>query len=150
MLDMDVSIYEDSQSFILGILDPLDACVTGDGAPNRYSVVRNGSPYCLVCHQLCLFLLSPVCSRKGLQDIVPLADSSCYLAAVDVEAEGSVQVDPSTFGLRLRGSVESAILIFGWSLAWCGSGVKRVIDDFGADIRSEFAARKTDISVTYS
>ena len=37
------------------------------------------------------------------------------------------------------GISESAILIFGWVLACAGSGVNKVTDDFGADIKSEFS-----------
>ena len=45
---------------------------------------------------------------------------------------------PSNLGLRTNGISESAILIFGWVLACAGSGVNKVTDDFGADIKSEF------------
>ena len=45
---------------------------------------------------------------------------------------------PSNLGLRASGSSESAILIFGRVLACAGSGVNKVTDDFGADIKSEF------------
>ena len=48
---------------------------------------------------------------------------------------------------RTRGSSESSILILGWVLACAGSGVNKVIDDFGADINSELTHKKRDISV---
>ena len=54
---------------------------------------------------------------------------------------------PSNLGLRTSGISESAILIFGWVLACAGSGVNKVTDDFGADIKSEFSRRNWDISV---
>ena len=44
----------------------------------------------------------------------------------------------SNVGLRTSGSSESAILIFGRVLACAGSGINKVTDDFGADIKSEF------------
>ena len=50
-------------------------------------------------------------------------------------------------GLRTSGCSESAILIFGRVLACAGSGVNKVTDDFGADIKSEFSHRNRDISV---
>ena len=49
---------------------------------------------------------------------------------------------PSNLGLRTSGISESAILIFGWVLACAGSGVNKVTDNFGADIKSEFSRRK--------
>ena len=54
---------------------------------------------------------------------------------------------PSNLGLRTSGNSESAILIFGRVLACAGSGVNKVTDDFGADIKSEFSRRNRDISV---
>ena len=54
---------------------------------------------------------------------------------------------PSNLGLRTRGIYESADLIFGRVLACTGSGVNKVTDDFGADIKSEFSRRNRDISV---
>ena len=54
---------------------------------------------------------------------------------------------PSNLGLRTSGISESAILIFGWVLSCAGSGVNKVTDDFGADIKSEFSRRNRDISV---
>ena len=48
----------------------------------------------------------------------------------------------SFFVLRTKGSSESAILIFRWVLAFADSGVNKVIDDFGADIISEFTRKK--------
>ena len=54
---------------------------------------------------------------------------------------------PSNLGLRTSGISESAILIFGRVLACAGSGVNKVTDDFGADIKSEFSRRNRDISV---
>ena len=48
---------------------------------------------------------------------------------------------PSIFGLRTKESSESAILIFGWVLACAGSGVNKVIDDFGVDINSELICK---------
>ena len=53
---------------------------------------------------------------------------------------------PSNLGLRTSGISESAILI-GRVLACAGSGVNKVTDDFGADIKSEFSRRNRDISV---
>ena len=44
---------------------------------------------------------------------------------------------PSNLGLQTSGSSESAILIFGRVLACVGSGVNKVTDDFGADIKSQ-------------
>ena len=52
---------------------------------------------------------------------------------------------PSNFGLRTRGNSESSILIFGWVLACAGSD--KLTDEFGADINSELARKKRDISV---
>ena len=49
----------------------------------------------------------------------------------------------------MRGSSESAILIFGLVLACVGSGVNKVTDDFGADINSEYAHKNRDISVKW-
>ena len=43
---------------------------------------------------------------------------------------------PSNLELRTSGSSESAILIFGRVWACAGSGVNKVTDDFGADIKS--------------
>ena len=54
---------------------------------------------------------------------------------------------PSNLGLRTSGSSESAILIFGRVLACAGSGVNKVTDDYGADIKSEFSRRNRDIPV---
>ena len=54
---------------------------------------------------------------------------------------------PSHLGLRTSGISESAILIFGRVLACAGSGVNKVTDDFGADIKNEFSRRNRDISV---
>ena len=54
---------------------------------------------------------------------------------------------PSSFGLRTRGSSESAILIFEWVLACDGSGVNKVTDEFGADVNSELTRKKRDIFV---
>ena len=48
---------------------------------------------------------------------------------------------PSNLGLRTSGSSESAILIFGRILACAGSGVNKVTEGFGADIKSEFSRR---------
>ena len=42
---------------------------------------------------------------------------------------------------------ESAILIFDRVLACAGSGVNKVTDDFGADIKCEFSHKNRDISV---
>ena len=53
----------------------------------------------------------------------------------------------SNLGLRTSGSSESAILIFGWVLAFAVCGVNNVSDDFGADIKSQFSRRNGDISV---
>ena len=46
---------------------------------------------------------------------------------------------PSNLGVRTSGSSESAILIFGPVLTCARSGVNKVTDDFGADIKSEFS-----------
>ena len=54
---------------------------------------------------------------------------------------------PSNLGLWTSVSSESAILIFGRVLACAGSGVNKVTDDFGADIKREFSHRNRDISV---
>ena len=54
---------------------------------------------------------------------------------------------PSNLGLRTSGSSESAILIFGRVLACAGSGINKVTDDFGSDIKSDFSRRNRDISV---
>ena len=54
---------------------------------------------------------------------------------------------PSSFGLRTRGSSASEILIFGFVLAYIGSGVNRVTVDFDADINAELSRMKQDISV---
>ena len=54
---------------------------------------------------------------------------------------------PSNLGLRTSGSSESAILIFRQVLVCTGSGVNKVADNFGADIKSEFSHRNRDISV---
>ena len=54
---------------------------------------------------------------------------------------------PSNFGMRTRGSSESSILIFGWILAFAGSGVNKVTNNFDADINSELTRKKRDISV---
>ena len=43
---------------------------------------------------------------------------------------------PSNLWLRTNGSSESANLIFGRVLARVGSGVNKVTDDFGADIKN--------------
>ena len=56
---------------------------------------------------------------------------------------------PSNFGLLTRGSSESSILIIGWLLACAGSGINKVTDDFGVDIKSELTRKKQDISVKY-
>ena len=48
---------------------------------------------------------------------------------------------PSNLGLRTSGSSESAILIFMRVLAYAGSGLSKVTDDFAADIKSEFPVR---------
>ena len=55
---------------------------------------------------------------------------------------------PSIFVLRTRGSSGSAILIFGWILAYAGSDVNKITDDFGADINSELTHKKRDVSVS--
>ena len=52
---------------------------------------------------------------------------------------------PSNLGLRTSGSSESVILKR--VLACAGSGVNKVTNDFGADIKSEFSCRNRDISV---
>ena len=54
---------------------------------------------------------------------------------------------PSNFGLRTRGRSESSILIYGWVLTCTGSGVNKAIDEFGADINSEFIRKKRNISI---
>ena len=46
---------------------------------------------------------------------------------------------PSNLGLQTSGSSESSIFNFGWVLACAGSGVNKVTDYFGADIKSEFS-----------
>ena len=48
---------------------------------------------------------------------------------------------PSNLGLLTSGSSESMNLIFGRVLACAGSGVNKVTDDFGADIKHEFSRR---------
>ena len=54
---------------------------------------------------------------------------------------------PSNLGLRTSGTYESAILIFGRVMAYARSGVYKVTDDFGDDIKSEFSRWTRDISV---
>ena len=44
------------------------------------------------------------------------------------------------------GSSDSSILIFGRVLADAGSGVNKVTDDFGANIKSAFSHKNRDIS----
>ena len=56
---------------------------------------------------------------------------------------------PSYLGLWTSGISESAILIFGRVLACAGSGVNKVTDDFGSDIKIEISHRNRDISVKY-
>ena len=44
-------------------------------------------------------------------------------------------------------TLRQEILIFGWVLAFFGSGVNRVTVDFGADINNELSCRTQAISV---
>ena len=53
---------------------------------------------------------------------------------------------PNNFVLRMRGSSESSILIFGWVLACAVSLVNKVTDDFGAAINSDSVRNVTSPS----
>ena len=46
---------------------------------------------------------------------------------------------PKIFGHCTRGSCGSSMIIFGWVLAWCVSGVNNVTGDFGAEINRELS-----------
>ena len=52
---------------------------------------------------------------------------------------------PSIFCLWTRGISESEIFV--WVLACAGSGVNKVTDDFGVDIKNELSRKKGDICV---
>ena len=49
--------------------------------------------------------------------------------------------------MQTRGSSTSEILIFGWILAYIGTGMNMVNVEFGADINNKLSSRKQGISV---
>ena len=83
-------------------------------------------------------LLSPIGAYHCLHDVVSFAHSVGHLYAVFVKRKKVSRYTPSNLGLQTSGSSESAILIFGRVLTCAGSGVNKVTDASGADIKSEF------------
>ena len=50
------------------------------------------------------------------------------------------------FGHWISGSCESSMSILGWILAWYGSGLNNVTEDFGEEIYKELSSRYAVIS----
>ena len=55
-------------------------------------------------------------------------------------------MSPIIFGYLTSGSSECSMSILGWVLAWCGSGLNNVPEDFGAEINKELFFRYAVIS----
>ena len=121
---------------ILNILEFLNKGWWGDGEPNGSCIHEKGSDTGHICNKYGFLLLTPVGTRKGLEDV----DTGWSQARMIIDftwalnLKWGLKVTLNIRGVLTRGSKEFFRVTRGWVLGCTNWGLKRVNVDFVAEM----------------